>query len=235
MAGARTEEALPFGKSATKVKNVGYFKTAHSAKKIFCLKAVWAILLRAVRLGTRVANFATKNLVPAMSIAKYLVSRFALGGFAALSLWWAACRNEATCKYKPEPIFDKNLPHIVQYNFEKEGSQSLESLLLDRGVLLEISQEVCPSTRQEYRFKVQGDFAALPDSFWMKEATRQLVFLSSFSPKQAALKDWADIIEQRRTEMRLGEDREVQPGIFVRVDRVLSPQEGTLVLVFSQK
>ncbi|MDX1913200.1 MAG: hypothetical protein SFV22_17025 [Saprospiraceae bacterium] len=146
-----------------------------------------------------------------------------------------ACQNKPSCKFRPEPIFSKDLPHVVQYNFEKDGSQSLESLLLDRGVLLEIGQEVCGETRQEYRFTVQGDYATQPDSFWMKEASRQFVYLSSFSPKQAALKDWGDMIEQRRSEMRIGEDREVQPGIFVRVDRIVSPEQATLMVVFSQK
>ena len=107
--------------------------------------------------------------------------------------------------------------------------------MLDTNVLLEISQDVCTETRQEYRFKVQGNFSQFPDSLWLKEATRQLVFLSSFSPKQAPLKIWADVIENRRSEMKLGEDREVEPGVFVRVDRVVSPEESTLMLVFSQK
>ncbi len=146
-----------------------------------------------------------------------------------------ACENKPTCKYKPEPIFAKDLPHVVQYNFEKEGSQSLESLMLDRGVLLEVGQEVCGDTHQEYRFTVKGDYAAQPDSFWMKEASRQFVFLSSFSPKQAALKDWGDIIELRRHEMSIGQAREVQPGVFVKIDRVISPEESTLVVVFSGK
>ncbi len=150
-------------------------------------------------------------------------------------LLFSACQNQPTCKYKPEPIFAKDLPHVVQYNFEKEGSQSLESLMLDRGVLLEVSQEVCGETKQEYRFTVKGDYNAQPDSFWMKEASRQFVFLSSFSLKQGPLKDWGDIIELRRQEMRLGQDREVQPGVFVRIDRVLSPEEATLSVVFSQK
>lgn len=152
----------------------------------------------------------------------------------AVSLLFA-CEQKTTCKYKPEPIFAKDLPHVVQYNFEKEGSQSLESLMLDRGILLEVGQEVCGNTHQEYRFTVKGDYAAQPDSFWMKEASRQFVFLSTFSPKQAALKDWGDIIELRRSEMKLGEDREVQPGVMIKIDRVLSPEEATLVVVFSQK
>jgi len=162
---------------------------------------------------------------------KFKYSAICLGTLLLL----AACQNQNTCKFKPEPIFAENLPHVVQYNFEKDGSKSLESLLIDRGVLLEVGQEVCGDTRQEFRFTVPGDYSAKPDSFWIMEATRQFVFLSSFSPKQAPLKDWADIIEQRRGDMLLGQDREVQPGIFVRVDRVLSPEQATLVVVFSQK
>ncbi len=147
----------------------------------------------------------------------------------------ASCQNQATCKFKPEPIFAKDLPHVVQYNFEKEGSQSLESLMLDRGILLEVGQEVCGDTKQEFRFTVKGAYTTQPDSFWLKEASRQFVFLSTFSPKQAALKDWGDIIELRRTDMSIGQAREVQPGVFVRVDRVVSPEEATLTVVFSQK
>ena len=147
----------------------------------------------------------------------------------------AGCADKPKCKFKPEPIFAKELPHVVQYNFEKEGSQSLESVMLDRGILLEVGQEVCGDTRQEFRFTVKGDFAAQPDSFWMKEAARQFVFLSSLSPKQAGLKDWGDIIELRRTDMHLGQEREVQQGVFIRIDRVLNPDEATLAVVFSQK
>jgi hypothetical protein len=158
----------------------------------------------------------------------------ALWMFGALFLL-LACENKPTCKYKPEPIFARDLPHVVDYNFEKEGSQSLESVMLDRGILLEVGQEVCGDTKQEFRFIVKGDFAAQPDSFWLKEASRQFVFLSSFSPKQAALKDWGDIIELRRTEMSIGQAREVQKGVFVRVDRVVSPEEAILTVVFSQK
>jgi hypothetical protein len=154
--------------------------------------------------------------------------------FGALGLS-VACQNQPTCKYKPEPIFARELPHVVNYNFEKEGSQSLESVMLDRGILLEVGQEVCGDTKQEFRFTVKGDFTAQPDSFWLKEASRQFVFLSSFSPKQAALKDWGDIIEMRRSEMSIGQAREVQKGVFIRVDRVISPEEAVLTVVFSQK
>ncbi|MBK7936037.1 MAG: hypothetical protein IPJ82_02725 [Lewinellaceae bacterium] len=159
------------------------------------------------------------------------------GMFLSFSLFLGlfSCNSEKTCKYKPAPIFEAGLPHVLQYNFEKQGHQSLESLLLDTQVMLEISQDVCEQTRQEYRFTVPGNFSQFADSLWLKEATRQLVFLSSFSRKQAPLKAWADMIESRRADMRLGEDREVEKGVFVRVDRVVSPEQSTLILIFSQQ
>jgi hypothetical protein len=163
-----------------------------------------------------------------------------MNNFILLSLGFGlslvACNSssETKCKYKPEPIFEAGLPHIVQYNFEKQGNQSLESLLLDSQIMLEISQEVCNETRQEFRFTVQGDFSRFPDSLWMKEAVQQLVYLSSFSPKQAPLKAWADVLEAQRGGMRLGEDAEVQPGVKIRVDRIVSPEKSTLLLVLSQ-
>jgi hypothetical protein len=153
--------------------------------------------------------------------------------FSAMALF-SACNTEKKCPYKPVPIFEKGLPHVLQYNFERKGTQSLESMMLDTGVLLEIGQDVCEISKQEYRFIVKGDRRNFADSLWLREASRQLVFLSSFSEKQAALKAWGDIIEERRMDMRLGQDREVQPGMYVRVDKVSSPEESTLIVLFTQ-
>jgi hypothetical protein len=151
----------------------------------------------------------------------------------ATALLAGAC-GPKKCPYKPAPIFEKGLPHIVQYNFERQGNQSLESLLLDTGVLLEIGQDVCETTRQEYRFIVKGDYSQYPDSLWFKEAARQMVYLSTLSPKQAALKAWGDVLETARNEMHLGEQKEIQPGVFLRLDKVVSPEESTLVLLMGQ-
>lgn len=152
----------------------------------------------------------------------------------AITLLLAACKTDKRCKYKPEPVFEAGLPHITAYNFEVQGPQSLESVLLDDKILLEISQDVCEHTRQEFRFTVPGDRRTFPDSLWLKEASRQMVLLSALSPKQAALKGWGDVIENSRSEMKIGEDFTVQAGITVRVDRVLSPEQSVLLVVLAQ-
>lgn len=152
----------------------------------------------------------------------------------ALSL--LACDGKKICKYKPSPIFEDGLPHLSEYSFEMDGQQSREAFMTDRGVFVEIFQEVCETTRQEYRFTAPGDsFLQLADSVWLKEASRELVFLSSFSPKQAPLRSWADLIEATRPELRLGEEKEVNQGFFVRVNKVASPDKGILVVELFQK
>ena len=154
--------------------------------------------------------------------------------FASALLLLAACNDEKKCKFKPEPIFENGLPHIQAYNYEREGNQSLESLLTDRGVLIEVLQDICTETRQEYRFTVEGNFQSMPDSLWLREAPRQFVYLSGLSPKQEGLKAWADVIESNRDAFKLGQELEVQQGIFVKVDKVLGPDKATLLVTFYQ-
>jgi hypothetical protein len=109
---------------------------------------------------------------------------------------------------------------------------------LSTGIILEVFQDVCNTTRQEYRFTVpaSGDqYAQRPDSMWMKEASRQLFFLSTLSPKQAPLRNWADALETARPDMKLAEPFVIDAGISITVDRVLSAEHSTLLVIFSQE
>lgn len=148
------------------------------------------------------------------------------------------CETAARCKYRPAPIFEAGLPNVAQYQYEQKGRQSLESLALTTGVLLDIFQDVCDQTRQEYRFTVPApgaQYSQRPDSLWMKEASRQLFFLSTLSPKQAALRNWADALEAARPQMKLGAPYSISEGITITVDRVLGAEQSTLLVVLYQE
>ncbi|MCC7505395.1 MAG: hypothetical protein IT259_08845 [Saprospiraceae bacterium] len=157
---------------------------------------------------------------------------------AFLLIVWlaAACGGKKICPYKPSPIFEEGLPHIEDYSYEAQGEQSREAFMTDRGIFVEIYQEVCEKTRQEYRFTAPGEgFLQMPDSIWLKEASRELVFLSSFSEKQAPLKQWADLIETSRPDIRMGQETELNPGIFVKVNKVAAADKGMLIVELFQK
>lgn len=62
-----------------------------------------------------------------------------------------------------------------------------------------------------------------------------MVFLSSFSEKQAPLKQWADLIETSRPDIRMGQETELNPGIFVKVNKVAAADKGMLIVELFQK
>jgi hypothetical protein len=132
-------------------------------------------------------------------------------------------------------MFSPDLKHVSQHLFEKKDGESLESIIFDSGVALEVEQTGCDEIRQEFRFTALGNRQNAPDSTWAKEAVRQLVFLSSLGPKQKPLKMWADALEQVRPELKLGEAFTLETGISVRVDKIVSPEQSVILLVLSQK
>ena len=122
-----------------------------------------------------------------------------------------ACTNTTkTCPLgTPQAIFEPNLPGITQHHFEVKGQESLEEVMLDRGVYLKLYQTGCESLRQEFQFQVPGNYSTFPDSMWMKEAVRQFYHLGNLSPKTAGLKQWASAIEAVRPTMRLAEPKQL--------------------------
>ncbi len=159
---------------------------------------------------------------------------FALG----ICVWAAVgCGNSTKeCVLgKPQAIFSSDMAGIAQHHFERVEQESLEELILERGVYVTIRQSGCEKLKQEFQFKVQGDYTAVADSMWFKEAVRQFYHLGNLSDKTAGLKMWASAIELARSEMRLAEPKQVEDGIYVQVDKIVGPEESTLRVILSQQ
>jgi hypothetical protein len=135
----------------------------------------------------------------------------------------------------PQAIFSKDLAGVTDHHFEVKGQESLEELMLERGVYLKVYQTGCEELRQEFQFLVQGDYASYPDSLWLREAVRQFYHLGNLSEKTAGLKMWASAIEAVRTDMRMAEPKQLDQNIYVQVDKVVSAEESTLRVILLQK
>jgi hypothetical protein len=158
--------------------------------------------------------------------------------FLALALcMFLACDNPTPkCPLgSPQAIFAPSLPGVSGHSYEVKGQESLEELMLERGVYLKVYQTGCDALRQEFQFQVQGDYATFPDSLWLKEAVRQFYSIGNLSEKQAGLKLWAAAIEGVRPQMRLAEPMRLEDNIFVQVDRILGAQESTLRVILLQE
>jgi hypothetical protein len=149
-----------------------------------------------------------------------------------------ACENIGTKKCPlgaPSAIFDPQVKGIEKHHFEVKGQESLEELVLERGVYLQIMQSGCDQLRQEFQFQVPGNYANFPDSLWVKEAVRQFYYLGNLSEKSAGLKMWASAIESVRTDMRIAEPKQLDQNIYVQIDKIAGAEESTLRVVLLQK
>ena len=149
---------------------------------------------------------------------------------------WYSCADSQACVLgEPKAIFGLQLPGVTGHSFESKGQESLEEVTFDNQMYLSVRQSGCDALRQEFQFKVAGDFSSYPDSLWTSEAVKQFYFLSRLSETQAGLKQWAAAIEQTRREMKLGEPYQLDQNIYVQIDRIISSDESTLRVVLNQK
>jgi hypothetical protein len=160
---------------------------------------------------------------------RYFLIVFCLAAFA--------CGDQAApCVHgAPSAMFTPDMSGVVQHHFEVKDRESVEELMLERGILVKVLQTGCTELRQEFQFQVPGDYSQFPDSMWLKEAVRQFYQLGNLSEKTTGLKTWASVMENARSEMRLTEPIEVEKNIFVQVDKVVSPESSTLRVVLLQK
>jgi hypothetical protein len=150
----------------------------------------------------------------------------------------AACGDTGSKKCPlgaPSAIFSPEVPGIEKHHFEAKDQDGLEEALLERGVYLRIYQSGCDQLRQEFQFQVPGNYANFPDTMWMKEAVRQFYHLGNLSEQSAGLKMWASAIEGVRSDMRLGEPKQLDQNIFVQIDKIAGAEESTLRVVLLQK
>ena len=141
----------------------------------------------------------------------------------------------ADCQYgKPQPVFSNQTPRVVQHNFTIRALQGIEQVVFDNKTKLELIQKGCDDIRQEFVFEIPGSFSSQPDDFWIQRAVAQFRFLSALDPQYADLQLWAQAIEANAPQMKLGENTQVQPGFFVKINRIVSTDYVILTVEFSQ-
>jgi hypothetical protein len=150
----------------------------------------------------------------------------------------ASQQNTSDCEYgDPTPIFNPEAETVVNHNFMKTGTEGLEAVQFENGVFLEIFQSGCEKVRQEFRFRLprpeNTDLENDP-SFWKEVALQQLSYLGSMGPEYQPFQMWAQALGNTE-EFKLAESREVQPGFFMKIDRILGDNSTTLLIILSQE
>jgi hypothetical protein len=156
--------------------------------------------------------------------------------FFFLFLFFSACKTETgKCKFgDPIAIFSDTMQMVKKHHFEVKDKTGIEFVTFKNGMLLEVEQSGCNTITQQYTFEIMGGFSKMDDAFWKVLAIKNFTLLATFSPKLTTLGAWAQAISSVQDKMKLAEPFEVDKGIFVRLDKVVSADRAMLVVQLSQ-
>ena len=146
-----------------------------------------------------------------------------------------SCQGEQKCEFKPEPILKKNWKGILKHEFSAEGKKSTERAAFENGVFLEIFQEVCDYSIQEFHFNFPSSEEAKnqPDPFWIAEAMKQFYYLASLDAEAKGMANYGDFIRQDAHQLTIGEKFTTEEGYSILIDRIIGTSEMKLIVQFS--
>jgi hypothetical protein len=144
-------------------------------------------------------------------------------------------KNEGKCKFgEPTAMFSDTMKVVKKHHFEIKDKTGVELAAFSNGMMLEVEQSGCNEIHQQFTFILPGDFSKSNDEFWKTLTVKNFRLLAESSPQLIAFTAWADAIESVNSKLKLAEPTEVSKGIEVRIDKILSNNQGMLVVQLSQ-
>lgn len=158
-----------------------------------------------------------------------------------LLLLLSACGEDNTdayfenCKYgKPKAIFSSDTPGVESHSFRLKSKEGIEKIIFESGKELTIIQTGCDSIRQNFQFRLPGSYEKDGSLKWVEITVEQFEYLAGLGPEYMVFSSWAQSIAARAQTIRLAESTEIQPGFFVRIDRIISRNHADLLVTLSE-
>lgn len=159
--------------------------------------------------------------------------------FLFLTILTVACRNSSStnaCKYgKPAAIFAAQQPGIQSHTFTAQGNEATEQVEFSDGLQMTLLQSGCNEIRQEFQFSLPGNFQDKAPDFWIELSIKLMQRLGSLGPDYNGFTMWAQSVAEQRANIKLSEPAALQQGFYITIDRILSTENATLVLILSDQ
>jgi len=131
----------------------------------------------------------------------------------------------------PTPMFSGDIKGITGYNFEVKGQESQESFVYKKSAL-KILQSGCEYISQSFHFDVESGKSpqALVD-----HVVYQFIDFAQMGKQQAGFLSWSQVIDEKKSEIKLGEAFSPAPGIEIALDRIQQVENDLLILRLEMK
>ncbi len=142
-------------------------------------------------------------------------------------------RPFAGCKCgAPSPIFNEDVPeHVLGHNFSMTTNAGVEVVRMKNGSTLQIVQTGCNDIKQEFSFIYKDKkYLAFNDAQWIQNAVDEFRKIGTFSPNFRPFLQWGDAINAFQTAFKIGEDKELEKGFFMKIDKITNNEEATMIV-----
>jgi hypothetical protein len=165
-------------------------------------------------------------------------------------LWFISCNDngetENICTYgEPTPILSAEIEGVSDYTFSAKDSSGMETafltdtFLLTGNIRFTLIQSGCKNVKQEFRFELpNADYSMQADSFFVQRVAESLKVLSekSISTSQSFIPDFAFELYTNAARVTLNQEFEVDqktaPGVFFKINKIVSTNEAMISLAF---
>lgn len=153
-----------------------------------------------------------------------------------LTLFVFSCKSSSECKYSaPIALFNVDNPSVIKQSFKLEGMASTELVQFENGLRLEFLQDGCKALTQEFRFEIPNAKDSNDPLAWSELSIQLFRFLGSKNPDIFQMADaWANLIEQQKKEIKLGQSYPIATGFDIKMDKMMSQNYGTLVVMIKE-
>ena len=133
---------------------------------------------------------------------------------------------------RPTPIFNNNVPDFISgHNFAITSDAGVEIVTYKNGTKLQIVQTGCNDIKQEFSFIYADQLHKnLPDSSWVQNAIDEFKKIGNAAPAYQPFSLWGSAIASRKEEFHIGEDKELEKGFFMKIDKIVSASETTMIV-----
>ncbi len=134
----------------------------------------------------------------------------------------------------PKPLFELGMAHVTSQTFVLTDTISIEKVGFDNANTLQFTQTGCEVVQQELVFRVLGNYQDATEKACIMLAINQLYFIGKLSPQLFGFTAWAQAMQEKISELHLGQSYELDKGFRVKISKSATQSEGVFVVTLSE-
>jgi len=169
---------------------------------------------------------------------KYLLFKtFCFSIFLIISTFYFSCSSAGEkCAFgEPTALLSDTIKLVSKHYFEVKDNKSIERATFKNGVEMEFTQSGCKKIIRNFQFKLNGELSKQGKDFWVAQAVGSFKFLGSISAQAQSLYYLANSIDKKAESIKLGAETSLEEGFDVKIDKIVGPESGLLIIVLTQK